>query len=238
MKQGMFTVNMSSRTQQSADARSLIGQRPRSKCLQPAPHSDAGVTWGVGFTLAEVLITLGIIGIVATLTMPALLANYRQKTFETSHTVFQSRLYEALRRMNVADDFYHNSTESFVAALQKYLKIIKVCLPDALEGCFSNEIANHDNSQTVQMKDLSTSYALNRDDWGTDVRGIVLQNGYSAILAYNPNCQPKDIAAKGDALVQCLAVVYDVNGKKHPNKSGGDTDLGMLGANPFRFIIS
>lgn len=32
-----------------------------------------------GFTLAEVLITLGIIGVVAALTMPALVANYKKQ---------------------------------------------------------------------------------------------------------------------------------------------------------------
>lgn len=31
-----------------------------------------------GFTLAEVLVTLGIIGVVAALTMPALIANYKK----------------------------------------------------------------------------------------------------------------------------------------------------------------
>ena len=32
-----------------------------------------------GFTLAEVLITLGIIGVVAALTLPSLITNYRKK---------------------------------------------------------------------------------------------------------------------------------------------------------------
>ncbi|MDR1168777.1 MAG: prepilin-type N-terminal cleavage/methylation domain-containing protein, partial [Heliobacteriaceae bacterium] len=32
-----------------------------------------------GFTLAEVLITLGIIGIIAALTMPALISDYKEK---------------------------------------------------------------------------------------------------------------------------------------------------------------
>lgn len=34
----------------------------------------------IGFTLAEVLVTLGIIGIVASLTMPTLVANQQKKT--------------------------------------------------------------------------------------------------------------------------------------------------------------
>ena len=33
------------------------------------------------FTLAEVLITLGVIGIVAALTMPSLIASYKEKVF-------------------------------------------------------------------------------------------------------------------------------------------------------------
>lgn len=36
-----------------------------------------------GFTLAEVLITLGIIGVVAALTMPTLIANIQQEIFNS-----------------------------------------------------------------------------------------------------------------------------------------------------------
>lgn len=37
-----------------------------------------------GFTLAEVLITLGIIGVVAAMTMPSLVANYEKKRTATA----------------------------------------------------------------------------------------------------------------------------------------------------------
>lgn len=36
-----------------------------------------------GFTLAEVLITLGIIGVVAAMTIPTLIANYKEKVYIT-----------------------------------------------------------------------------------------------------------------------------------------------------------
>ena len=36
------------------------------------------------FTLSEVLITLGIIGIIAAMTFPILLGNYKMKTFEVA----------------------------------------------------------------------------------------------------------------------------------------------------------
>ena len=47
------------------------------------------------FTLAEVLVTLGIIGVVAALTIPALIANYRNMVLENqfkNHTVFYLKL--------------------------------------------------------------------------------------------------------------------------------------------------
>ena len=37
-----------------------------------------------GFTLAEVLITLGIIGVVAALTLPSLIQNYKEKATVTA----------------------------------------------------------------------------------------------------------------------------------------------------------
>ena len=61
-----------------------------------------------GFTLAEVLITLGIIGVVAALTMPALIGNYkRQQTIQQLKKVY-SVLGQAYNRA-VAD--YGDGTE-------------------------------------------------------------------------------------------------------------------------------
>lgn len=52
-----------------------------------------------GFTLAEVLITLGIIGVVAAMTMPALIANHRRSVIETSLKKFSSIVSQTYRRM-------------------------------------------------------------------------------------------------------------------------------------------
>ena len=51
-----------------------------------------------GFTLAEVLITLGIIGIVAAMTIPSLVANYRKKQFQSGLNKGYSVLLQALDR--------------------------------------------------------------------------------------------------------------------------------------------
>ena len=39
------------------------------------------------FTLAEVLITLGIIGVVAAMTIPTLISNYQKKQFEVAFSI-------------------------------------------------------------------------------------------------------------------------------------------------------
>ena len=49
------------------------------------------------FTLAEVLITLGIIGIVAAMTLPTLIANYQKKVVETRLIAFYSKINQAYR---------------------------------------------------------------------------------------------------------------------------------------------
>lgn len=55
-----------------------------------------------GFTLAEVLITLGIIGVVAAMTMPVLINNVRNKQLETAFKGAYSILSQAVQQ--VAND--------------------------------------------------------------------------------------------------------------------------------------
>ena len=50
-----------------------------------------------GFTLAEVLITLGIIGVVAALTLPVLISNYKKHVVETRLEHFYSTINQAVK---------------------------------------------------------------------------------------------------------------------------------------------
>ena len=52
-----------------------------------------------GFTLAEVLITLGIIGIVAALTLPSMINNSNKKEFEALLKKQYSALQQAVLRV-------------------------------------------------------------------------------------------------------------------------------------------
>ena len=55
------------------------------------------------FTLAEVLITLGIIGVVAAITMPALIQNYRNHAVEAKLKKFYSTFNQAVE-MSIAEN--------------------------------------------------------------------------------------------------------------------------------------
>ncbi len=175
-------------------------------------RNKSGMTWG--FTLAEVLITLGIIGIVATVTMPALISDYRKKVNETASMVFENRLEQALQQMNIAEDLTgHTSTADFLTALKKYMKIIKTCASNEREACFAPQI---NDLKVNELEFMGTK------DWGTVVEAFVLQNGTTALIKYNTNCQSPGMAAKGRELRNCIAITYDTNGLKKPNTAGKD----------------
>ncbi len=81
------------------------------------------------FTLAEVLITLGIIGIVAAMTLPTLIANYQKKVVETRLIAFYSKINQAYRMSyaengDTVDWIETNKTYSYaemVAWLEQYI---------------------------------------------------------------------------------------------------------------------
>ena len=80
-----------------------------------------------GFTLAEVLITLGIIGVVAAITMPTLIQNYQKsKTANQLKTVY-SLMNQAVKMSEIDNGlinewtFPEDNVESIKAFLNKYI---------------------------------------------------------------------------------------------------------------------
>src|SRR5574344_693563 len=70
----------------------------------------------LAFTLAEVLIVLGIIGIVAALTIPTLMANVQKQQYVTALKKFYSTQTEGFARMLAEDNVEKlEDTEAFQA---------------------------------------------------------------------------------------------------------------------------
>ena len=87
-----------------------------------------------GFTLAEVLITLGIIGVVAALTMPVLIGNYQKEVTVTSLKKMYSTLTQAAQMYQAQNGITYEEFDtsldgkSFMAKyFNPYLHVIKEC---------------------------------------------------------------------------------------------------------------
>ena len=172
------------------------------------------------FTLAEVLITLAIIGVVAAMTIPTLVASYQEKSWGTAATVFERKLTEALKVMNVQGTLAgYQTTESFVEELSKHFKTTKICANDKLQDCFSSEVTY--GNEAVDMTKVKTAKHFGQDDWGTNIVGTQFANGTTALIAYNPACS-QDPYSNQVVTTDCIAILYDTSGFKSPNQSGKD----------------
>ena len=186
-----------------------------------------GVFGSKGFTLAEVLITLAIIGIVAALTIPTLIQNYQTRTWNTASQVFQRKLGEALRVMNVQGTLAgYTTTEAFVDELSKHIKITRICENDDITTCFSDTVTWGD--EEVDMSKIKKAKNFGQEDWGTNTVAVQFANGVNGIIAYNPSCTQNqfsnDVITIGETGIgtNCLAILYDVDGFKNPNTEGKD----------------
>ena len=187
--------------------------------------------WGrkrCAFTLAEVLITLAVIGIVAALTLPGLIKNHNEKAWSTAKDLWEKKLTETVRRMNIDGVMTgHESTEDFMNTFKNYMKVIKTCDKDDINKCYSPKIVQTGSDSEpieVQTSDLKTAENLG-NDWETNTMSFVIADGTTAIFAYNPNCAYADPIEDTGSQVSCLGFMVDVNGKKGPNRVGDDIAL-------------
>jgi len=175
-----------------------------------------------GFTLAEVLITLGIIGVIAALTIPTLIL----KSDERAHIVALKKAYSVLTSAyklaendnGTPDNWGLATQENLLAALLPYLKINKNCL-DGSKGCWPT---------SVDYKYLATSYG--GSGIYDDAAGPKLQLADGTLiygLLYSTDCSTP--LGTSLALQNGCAIYYiDVNGFKSPNQWGKDTFMFYL----------
>ena len=169
----------------------------------------------MGFTLAEVLITLVIIGIIASMTIPTLMNNTNKQEYVSRLKKAYSTLSQATNRI-IADEGNPNSsvggwatsTEAVFNMYKKYLSNAKVCGVDTT-GCFQGKYTNLQNGSAG---DLDTNrYTLVMAD-GSELSMTQNANNYSA------DCTQTLVGS--DNL--CQIILIDINGAKKPNKVGVD----------------
>ena len=104
----------------------------------------------VGFTMAEILLSLTIIGVVAAITLPSLTGNINERTWNTQRKALYARMSQAIALMPAingygtlkeessagASDAVDTAAETFVTnGLAKVLKINNICDSEHLEDC-------------------------------------------------------------------------------------------------------
>lgn len=201
------------------------------------------------FTLAEVLITLAIIGVVAAMTIPTLVQNYQERSWNTASTVFQRKLGEALTVMNTQGSLAgYQDTEDFVAELSKHMKISKICKNDDLMSCFEDKVIWGAENEEVDMTKVKNVSHFGQDEWEeTDIVGAMFADGTTALIAYNKDCKQDpysnrviNISEQGIG-TDCLAILYDTSGFKTPNTQQKDLrglNIASLGGSNCAFEIN
>ncbi len=174
------------------------------------------------FTLAEILITLVIIGIVAVLTIPALIKNHNEKAWATARSVFEKRLEVAAKQMNTEEKLAgYDNTMDFVNELKKYIKITRVCDNSEITKCFNKQVIWNEDEDPIDMSAIKNAQSFGLD-WESDTVAVQFANGVNAIIAYNPNTTQDPYNNQFNATSSSMAILYDVSGNKNPNKNGKD----------------
>ncbi len=183
------------------------------------------------FTLAEVLITLAVIGIVAALTLPGLIQNHNEKAWSTAKDLWEKKLTETVRRMNTDGVMTgHDTTEDFMDTFKQYMKVIKTCDNNDINKCYSPKVVttgSNEEPMEVETDSLTNASSMGLSDWqtNTNTMSFVVADGTTVIMAYQPECPYADPIEDTGSQVSCMGYMVDVNGKKGPNRVGKDIQL-------------
>ncbi len=158
------------------------------------------------FTLAEVLITLGIIGIVAAMTLPALIANYQRKVLETSFKKSYSVVSQAVQRL-IDDEGYIPKAENF--GMGEFNVVLKNYIGSI--GNIPMQGETFPNWFTAFYRTYNKRSLSGSAQWWFDDGYFTAVDG-SFIFVDNSNTEN-------------LLIGVDTNGKKAPNLLGHDVFL-------------
>ena len=185
-----------------------------------------------GFTIPELILTMGAIGIVAVLTIPTLLHNIRVQTHQRTRMLQQQKISQGITMLSVRSPrMGYLSTEAFVKDLRKYMQIMNYCDKDNLMKCWPYDTPILLNDGTAYKIDDAGSKDVflmddtdpdgNEAEYADDNVSFVTNNGIAVLINYNKKCRPNS----SNDNRSCYVAMVDVNGDKGPNKVGDDIYL-------------
>ena len=191
-----------------------------------------------GFTLAEVLITLGIIGVVAAITIPTIITKYKKVTTATQLKKVYSTLSQAFDMakkdygdMSLWDFTPENPTNGDTTSLKNALQAFahKYLIPylNVASDCGVGSNASKDCIYTWHASDGSENTINNSNN--NNIYRFILNNSSLILLMYN-NYQ-------GDYSAGSVLIYTDINGAKKPNQIGKDIFVMQLVAKNNKLLM-
>ena len=184
----------------------------------PPPAKVAWYKGIKGFTLAEVLITLGIIGVVAALTMPALINKYQKKVLEVKLKKAYSVINNIHNKLHIEYDSVYNTfvTDNPTIELRRehfnsFFKELQA--PDfcgSIQNIKSNKCFDTTNGNLSSIyKTLNKQSSLNTTNMFQE-NAIIDRDGTIYFVGNVVSTQWNN------------SYTVDINGKKGPNRAGYD----------------
>lgn len=179
-----------------------------------------------GFTLAEVLITLGIIGVVAAITLPTLIQNYQKQVYANGAKKGLNTIMNLMSKIQADENASSLETTTLFSdgtcymdptceerygnptvienLIPKYVKTIKTCKN---EECDIKYIGSNfvNNKLHLNLDYVENIYNYN-SNWST-IYGFYLEDGMVLYIF------PSQIG---------ISIYFDINGEKGPNTKGYD----------------
>lgn len=175
----------------------------------------------IAFTLCEVLIVIGIIGIIAELTVPTLVKQFQNQMYATLIQKAWSDTSQFLK-MYMVDQGISDLNDSDLgnnadAAIRKYFKVIKVCMP----GDTSCQITEKTLTSNTSANFFPIPSAVVQHYTFITVDGIEYEFMYYTGYSGASSCKPMSYPT-GKISSFCGELIIDVNGPKAPNIFGRD----------------
>ncbi len=161
--------------------------------------------------MAEILLSLTIIGVVAAITLPSLTGNINERTWNTQRKALYARMSQAISLMPALNGYgtlsqddegniTDNAAETFLTeGLSKVLKINNICDNEHLADCgivtsFTNDAGSQISLPTTlyELNPWFASIAFSGYSYSTrDTKAAAFetQNGESIVAYYNQSCQ-------------------------------------------------
>jgi len=159
-----------------------------------------------GFTLAEVLVTLGIIGVISALTIPNVIKNYQKRQtvvqLKQAYSILANAVALSIDKNGPTDTWFYNDAPEDGGSWGNNAKnFYFTYLEEFLQ------VGQHCGIKHTETRKGACKEIFAKGD--TCTYSVILKNGLG-------------LSVRGDASTSSMEIQLDVNGAKGPNRAGRD----------------